>query len=44
MVTKAVLKALLSLLDSSADEEFQARVSAEVKRLLLAYLEPVLDG
>lgn len=42
MVTKAVLKALLSLLESSTDEDFRVQVIAEVKRLLFAYLEPVI--
>jgi AcrR family transcriptional regulator len=40
-VCKAQVKALLSLVASSQDREFQSRVTAEVKRMLQAYLEPL---
>jgi AcrR family transcriptional regulator len=41
-VCKAQVKALISLITSSHDKKFQKQVTAEVKRMLLAYLEPVL--
>jgi AcrR family transcriptional regulator len=41
-VCKAQVKALLSLVGSSDDREFQSQVTAEVKRMLLGYLAPVL--
>lgn len=40
-VCKAQVKALLSLVASSQDREFQSQVTAEVKRMLQAYLEPL---
>jgi len=43
-VSKATVKTLFSLLPPDANEEFRAQVSAEVKRMLLAYLEPVVGG
>jgi AcrR family transcriptional regulator len=39
-VCKAQVKALLSLVGSSDDREFQSQVTAEVKRMLLGYLAP----
>ena len=42
-VRKAQVKALISLVTSSRDKKFQNQVTAEVKRMLLAYLEPVLS-
>jgi AcrR family transcriptional regulator len=40
LVCKAQVKALLALITSGCGEEFQAQVTAEVKRMLLAYLGP----
>lgn len=42
VVSKSIFKATLSLLTPDADEEFQAQVTAEMKRLLLAYLGPIV--
>jgi AcrR family transcriptional regulator len=44
MVCKAVAKAMLPLLAAAADGESQAQVRAELKRLLLAYLGPIIGG
>jgi AcrR family transcriptional regulator len=41
-VCKAQVKALISLVTSSCDKKFQKQVTAEVKRMLLAYLDPIL--
>lgn len=41
-VCKAQVKALISLVTSSRDKKFQKQVTTEVKRMLLAYLEPIL--
>lgn len=43
-VSKATVKALFSMLTPSADEAFRAQASAEIKRMLLAYLAPIVDG
>jgi AcrR family transcriptional regulator len=40
-VCKAQVKALLSLVAPSQEREFQSQVTAEVKRMLQAYLEPL---
>lgn len=44
MISKAMVKSLLSMLTPETDAEFRAQVSAEVKRMLLAYLEPVFSA
>ncbi len=41
-VCKAQVKALISLVTSSCDKKFQKQVTAEVKQMLLAYLDPIL--
>ena len=43
-VCKAMVKASLSLVTTSSDEQFRAQVTAEVKRMLHAYLEPIIGG
>lgn len=43
-VSKAMVKSLLSLLSPESDAEFRAQVSAEVKQMLIAYLEPVFSA
>ena len=43
-VCKAVVKVLIGLVTNSRDEEFQRQVTIEVKRMLSAYLEPVMRG
>ncbi len=42
-VCKAQVKALLALITPSSDQEFQSQVIAEIKRMLVAYLEPIFD-
>jgi AcrR family transcriptional regulator len=42
VICKAAVKSLISLRLSSSDEVFQTRITAEVKRMMLAYLEVVL--
>jgi hypothetical protein len=42
-VCKAQVEALLALITPSSDQAFQAQVTAEIKRMLLAYLEPILS-
>ena len=42
-VCKAQVKALISMLGFSRDKRFQKQVTAEVKRMLLAYLEPIFS-
>ena len=42
-VCKAQVKALISLVTSSRDKKFQRQVTAEVKQMLLAYLDPILS-
>ena len=44
MVCKAVVKAMFPLLETAADQDSQAQVRAELKRLLLAYLRPIMGG
>ncbi len=39
---KASVKSALSLMDQSPDKEAKVQVTAEVKRMLQAYLEPIL--
>lgn len=41
VVSKAVVKALLSLITPSSGPEFQEQICAEIKQVLLAYLGPV---
>jgi len=41
-VCKAQVKALISLVTSSRDKKFQKQVTAEVKQMLFAYLDPIL--
>ena len=41
-VCKAQVKALISLVTSSRDKKFQKQVTAEVKQMLLVYLDPIL--
>jgi AcrR family transcriptional regulator len=43
-VCKATVKALIALVTNSTSPEFQAQVTVEVKRMLLAYLTPILNG
>jgi AcrR family transcriptional regulator len=43
-VCKAQVKALLALMTPTSDGEFQTQVTAEMKRMLVAYLEPIFDG
>ena len=43
-VINATIKALISLLAASDDPQFGRQAKAEVKRMLLAYLQPVLAG
>jgi AcrR family transcriptional regulator len=43
LLCKASVKSALSLMDQSPDVETQAKVTAEVKRMLQAYLEPILE-
>jgi AcrR family transcriptional regulator len=40
-VCKAQFKALLALITPSSSQEFLAQVTAEMKRMLVAYLEPI---
>lgn len=40
-VCKAQVKALITLITSSSDEAFRAQITAEMKRMLVAYLEPI---
>jgi hypothetical protein len=42
VVSKSIFKATLSLITPDTSEEFQAQVVAEIKRLLLAYLGPIV--
>lgn len=42
VVSKATVKMLISLVLASRDQEYQAEIIVEVKRMLLGYLEPVL--
>ena len=42
-VCKACVKGLISLVTASPDEKFRAQVTVEFKRMLLAYLDPVLN-
>jgi AcrR family transcriptional regulator len=42
VVSKSIFKATLSLITPDTSEEFQAQVVAEIKRLLLAYLRPIV--
>ncbi len=41
-VCKASVKGLISLVAPSTDKKFRAQVTAEVKRMMLAYLEPIV--
>jgi AcrR family transcriptional regulator len=43
-VCKATVKSLFAMITPDSDEEFRGRATAEVKRMLLAYLEPLLGG
>ena len=43
LIYKAEVKALLSLLEASTDEEYREQVVGEVKRMLQGYLEPLFD-
>lgn len=43
-VCKEQVKGLLSLVTSSSDEQFRSQVTAEVKRMLTGYLEPLFVG
>ncbi len=40
-VCKAQVKALFTLITPASEQEFQAQVTAEIKRVLIAYLEPI---
>lgn len=40
-VCKAQVKALITLITPSSDEPFRSQITAEVKRMLIAYLEPI---
>ncbi|MCP4539573.1 MAG: TetR/AcrR family transcriptional regulator [Chloroflexi bacterium] len=40
-VCKAQVKALLAMITPSSDQEFQSQIIAEMKRMLVAYLEPI---
>jgi AcrR family transcriptional regulator len=42
MVCKAEVKALLSLITCDCSEEFRTQITAEMKRMLLNYLAPIL--
>lgn len=42
-VSNATVKALISLLVAADDPQFERQATAEVKRMLLAYLQPVLS-
>ena len=42
-VCKAQVKALLAMITPSGTQEFQSQVIAEMKRMLVAYLEPIFD-
>ncbi|MFN2272343.1 MAG: TetR/AcrR family transcriptional regulator, partial [Anaerolineae bacterium] len=44
MVCKAEVKALLSLVACDCGEDFRARLTAEMKRMLFNYLAPVFSG
>lgn len=44
VICKAAVKSLISLRSSPSDEGFQAQITAEVKRMLLAYLNTVLGS
>jgi AcrR family transcriptional regulator len=43
-VCKAQVKALLALITPSSDQECQSQITAEMKRMLIAYLEPILSA
>jgi AcrR family transcriptional regulator len=43
VVTKSIFKSSVSMLASSQDETFQNQVVAEIKKMLLAYLTPILE-
>jgi AcrR family transcriptional regulator len=40
-VCKAQVKALITLITPAGDKEFRSQITAEVKRMLFAYLEPI---
>jgi hypothetical protein len=42
VVSKAVVKALIALIIASKEEPYQQKVTAEIKKMLLCYLEPVV--
>jgi AcrR family transcriptional regulator len=42
VVSKAVIKALISLSIASQDQRYREKVTGEIKKMLLCYLEPVL--
>ncbi len=42
VVSKAVIKALISLSIASKDRQYRDKVTAEIKKMLLCYLEPIL--
>lgn len=42
VVSKAVIKALISLSIASKDKQHRDKVTAEIKKMLLCYLEPLL--
>ena len=43
VVTKSIFKSSVSMLASSQDEHFQNQVVVEIKKMLLAYLTPILE-
>ncbi|MBN1427267.1 MAG: TetR/AcrR family transcriptional regulator [Anaerolineae bacterium] len=43
VICKSAVKSLISLRSSSNDEDFRVQITSEIKQMLLAYLEKVLD-
>jgi AcrR family transcriptional regulator len=43
VISKAVVKMLISLVTTSTDEQYQADIIAEVKQMMLCYLGPILE-
>ena len=43
VICKSAVKSLISLRTSSSDGDFRVQITAEIKRMLLAYLEQVIE-